>query len=168
MEAMKSKEELKAYNKNLEGCRNMDSPRMASFITASLGLRMTLLESLLRVDASRPGGVARIPGTGFNLQFKAGEYHTWSKTQIKLIMTSTDFKAGKIVPNPEDPHPDDPNGIGFWEDQGVLKFKKVEVIDKSGQGFISFEDIDLDKVTAPVKLKEGEKAKPRTPRMFVG
>ena len=168
MEAMKSKEELKVYNKDLAGCRDMDSPRMASFITESLGLRMTLLESLLRVDASRPGGVARVPGTGFNIQFRAGEYHTFSKTIIKLIMTSTDYKAGKIVPNPEDPHPNDPNGEGFWEHLGVLKFKKVEVIDKGEQGFISFEDIDLDKVTAPVKLKDGEEAKPRTPRMFVG
>lgn len=160
MEAMKSKEDLKTYNKDLENCREKDSKRMASFVTKSLGLRMTLLESLIRVDASRPGGVARVPGTGFNIQFRAGEYHTWSKTQIKLIMTSTDYMAGKIVPNPEDPG-------GFWEEQGVIKFKTVQVIDKQDQGFVSFEDINLNKVTAPVELTEEEKEE-QTPRMIVG
>lgn len=159
MEAMKSAKELKKYKEDLEGCNEKDSLRMASFVTESLGLRMTLLESLIRVDASRPGGVARVPGSGFNIQFRAGEYHTWSKTQIELIMTSTDYKAGKIVPNPEDPG-------GFWEEQGVIKFKTVQVIDKNEQGFVSFEDINLKKVTAPVELTEEEK-KEQTPRMIV-
>lgn len=160
MEVMKSAEELKTYNKDLAACRVKDSKRMASFVTKSLGLRMTLLESLIRVDASRPGGVARVPGTGFNIQFRAGEYHTWSKTQVRLIMTSTDYMAGKIVPNPEDPD-------GFWEEQGVIKFKTVQVIDKMEQGFVSFKDINLNKVTAPVELTEEEK-KEQTPRMIVG
>ena len=159
MEAMKSAEELKVYNKDLKGCRDKDSPRMASFVTKSLGLRMTLLESLIRADASRPGGVSRIPGTGFNIQFRAGEYHTWSKTQVRLIMTSTDYMAGKIVPNPEDPD-------GFWEEQGVIKFKTVQVVEKNAQGFVSFKDINLKKVTAPVELTDEEK-KEQAPRMIV-
>jgi len=159
-ETMKSAEDTKQYYKDLEGCRGKDSPRMASFITASLGLRMTLLESLITPDASRPGGISRIPGTGFNIQFKAGEHHTWSKTQIRLIMTSTDYMAGKIVPNPEDPG-------GFWREQGVLKFKQIEVIDKKDQGFVSFEDINLKKVTTPVELTEEEKEK-ETPIVIVG
>ncbi len=159
MEVMKSAEDTKVYMKDLEGCSKKDSLRMASFVTKSLGLRMHLLESLIRVDASRPGGIARVPGTGHTIQFKAGEYHTWSKTQIRLIMTSTDYKAGKIVPNPEDPD-------GFWEDQGVIKFKTVQVVDKNDQGFVSFEDINLKKVTAPVELTEEEK-KEQTPRMMV-
>lgn len=159
MEAMKSPEDLKVYNRDLIGCSDKDSKRMASFVTKSLGLRMTLLESLIRVDASRPGGVARVLGSGFNIQFRAGEYHTWSKTQIRLIMTSTDYMAGKIVPNPEDP-------TGFWEDQGVIKFKTVQVVEKNAQGFVSFKDINLKKITAPVELTEEEK-KEQTPRMIV-
>lgn len=164
MDIMQSPEKAKQYKKDLQGCRgNNDSPRMASFISPSLGLRMTLLESLERVDPGKPGGISRVLGTGFNIQFKAGEYHTWNLTQIRLIMTSTDYKAGKIIINPEDPG-------GFWEDQGMLKTKMIEVVDKAEQGYVDFKDIDLDKISAPVVLTEEQKKKQekKGPRMIVG
>ena len=143
---LQSTQDANKYKKDLNGCKENDLLKMASFVTESLGLRMTLMPSLEAHDPAT-GRVIRTPGSGFNIQFKAGEYHTWSSKQVELIMTSAYFQSGKININPEDPD-------GFWNEQGLLTVETVKVVSKSGQSAVSFAQIDFEKVTAP---KEGEK-----------
>lgn len=154
---MQTQAEIAKYKKDLAGCKDKDMLKQASFSCDSTGLRMTLLPSLEATDTAT-GRVVRTPGSGFNIQFVGGEYHTWSSKQVELIMTSSWGQAGKITPNPRDPD-------GFWEDLELLKVKTVEVIDVGEQGYVSFEDVDFSKVKAPVKHEKGKEPEPR---MIVG
>lgn len=147
---LQSPEQIKEYKARILGCKKNDLEKMASFISPSLGLRMTLVESLETIDPSKPGGVAKTPGSGFSIQFKAGEHHTWSSKQVELIMTSAYFQAGKININPEDPD-------GFWDEQGLLTVETVRVVSKSGQSAVSFKQVDFSKVKSP---EEGKKKEP--------
>lgn len=132
-----------------------DMPISAGFISKFPKYQVFLIPYKY-IRASQGDGYERVPNTAVRIVFRSFRREVKNQKLLELILASKPFRRNRIMIDPDD-------ASRFWQKQGWLKKKTIQVVDRTLVPSGADQKFDLSKVKADPKPEAKPDPKPATP-----